>query len=326
MLYVSDLQKSYGAKKAVTQLSLHVPSGEVYGLIGQDGAGKSTFMRICMGLEKPDAGEIKLFENDILQRTEIIQETAGYLPETFGIYENMQVNEYMEFYGALYGLSYPMKKYWMELLELVNLLDKADCLVSTLSRSKKQCLGIARCLIHNPVLLILDEPFRELDPIGRAEIIEILHNLKQMGKTILMSSSVLTGLENTCTYVGIMKKGTLKVEGPIEAVLTRIKDSSPIQITVLDDPKKALPLLRTNSNVLRVSIYENILYIGFKGSKQQEAELLQSLIEEGIPVISYSRIKGNLENLVYELTEEMERKRKHYEVKSSLFERFKIKR
>lgn len=326
MLHVADLQKTYGSVKAIKQLTFHVPSGEVYGLIGQDGAGKSTFMRICMGLEKADSGKIKLFGNDILNKPEVIQEAAGYLPQNFGIYENMQVNEYIDFYGALYGISYPMKKYSMELLELVNLSEKAECFVSSLSRSEKQCLGIARCLIHNPTLLILDEPFRDLDPVGKAAMVEILHNIKRMGKTILLTSSVLSELEGICTYVGIMKNGVMEIEGTIESVLTKIKDSSPILIHVLAGMSNAFPVLRENSNVIRVSSDENILYVGFTGSEEEEARLLQSLIMAGVSIVSFSRIKGNLENLVYELTEETERKNGHYEVKSSLFKRFKIKR
>lgn len=248
------------------------------------------------------------------------------MPEYFGTYEGMQVNEYMEFYSALYGGAYPIKKYWLELLELVNLSDEVDSLVSTLSRSKKQCLGIARCLIHNPVLLILDEPFRDLDPIGVAQIMGIFQKLKKMGKTILFSSSVLTGLERTCTYIGIMKNGTMEIEGTIDSVLTRIKDSGPILIQTLENPKKAIPVLRANDHVVRVSSYENMLYIEFNGTQEQEAELLQSLIEEEVSVVSFSRTKGNLENLVYELSEGTERRKEHYEVKSSLFKRFKIKR
>lgn len=305
---------------------MHVASGEIYGLIGQNGAGKTTFMQICMGLQKPDSGRIWLFGNDILHDIRTVRDSVGYLPDVFGIYEKVKVLEYLEFFHALYGVLYPSKKYLMELLDLVNLTDKADCYVSTLSQAMKQQLGIARCLVHNPVLLLLDEPLSDLDPVGKAEIIEILHHLKQESKTILLSSNVLTELEYTCTQVGIMKNGSVEIEGTIKDVLEKIKESSPIVMTVLGDTSLAVPILRKSQNVTRVSIADNTFHIGFKGTEEQEAALLQSLVSGGVQVITFNRVKGSLENMFYEITEETERKKGSYENQSSLLERFKIKR
>lgn len=310
----------------LNNLNMHVASGEIYGLIGQNGAGKTTFMQICMGLQKPDSGRIWLFGNDILHDIRTIRDSVGYLPDTFGIYEKVKVLEYLEFFHALYGVLNPAKKYLMELLDLVNLTDKADCYVSTLSQAMKQQLGIARCLVHNPVLLILDEPLSDLDPVGKAEIIEILHHLKQESKTILLSSNVLTELEYTCTQVGIMKNGSVEIEGTIKDVLEKIKESSPIVMTVLGDASLAVPILRNSQNVTRVSIADNTFHIGFKGTEEQEAALLHSLVSGGVQVITFNRVKGSLENIFYEITEETERKKGPYENQSSLLERFKIKR
>ena len=275
-------------------------------------------MQICMGLQKPDSGRIWLFGNDILHDIRTIRDSVGYLPDTFGIYEKVKVLEYLEFFHALYGVLNPAKKYLMELLDLVNLTDKADCYVSTLSQAMKQQLGIARCLVHNPVLLILDEPLSDLDPVGKAEIIEILHHLKQESKTILLSSNVLTELEYTCTQVGIMKNGSVEIEGTIKDVLEKIKESSPIVMTVLGDASLAVPILRNSQNVTRVSIADNTFHIGFKGTEEQEAALLHSLVSGGVQVITFNRVKGSLENMFYEITEETERKKGPYENQSSL--------
>lgn len=326
MLEVADLQKTFGEKTALNKLNMHVPSGEIYGLIGQNGAGKTTFMQILMGLQKADAGRIQMFGYNILENTRIVRDSVGYLPDTFGIYEKVKVLEYLEFFNALYGVKYSAKKYLMELLDLVNLTDKADCYVSTLSKAMKQQLGIARCLVHNPVLLILDEPLSDLDPVGKAEIIEILHHLKQESKTILLSSNVLTELEYTCTQVGIIKNGSVEIEGTIKEVLEKIKESSPIVMTVLGDTSRAMPILRENRNVTRVSIAENTFHIGFKGTEEQEATLLHSLVSGGVQVLTFNRVKGSLENMFFEITEETERKKGRYENQSSLFKRFKIKR
>lgn len=326
MLEVTDLQKKINGKQALHNLSMHVPSGGIYGLIGQNGSGKSTFMQICMGLLQADEGHINLFGLDIQDNPKLIQESVGYLPDVFGFYDKIKVFEYLEFYGSLYGMTYQMKKYIMELLDLFNLTDKADSYVNTLSRGMKQQLGIARCLVHNPVLLILDEPLEGLDPVGKAEILESFLKLKQMGKTILVSSNVLTELESVCTKLGIMKNGTMEIEGPIDQVLRKMKESSPVLISVIDEAEKASLILQRNENVTRVSMDENTFYVGFKGTEQQEAQLLQELVAGGVQVTNFSRIKGNLENVFFEIMEETHRKKESDENQSSLFKRFKIKR
>ncbi|SES80019.1 ABC transporter ATP-binding protein [[Clostridium] polysaccharolyticum] len=326
MLDVVHVQKRFGEKTVLDDLSMKVQSGEIYGLIGPIGAGKTTFMKICMGLLQADGGSIHLFGSDILKEKRMIQESAGYLPEKFQIYDKMKVLEYLEFFSTMYGLSYSVDKYLRELLDMVNLTKQADSYVKTLSRAKKQQLGVARCLVHNPVLLMLDEPLAGLDPVGKTEIMETLRYLKQQGKTIVLSSSSFAELQNTCTQIGIIKNGSIEIEGTIKQVLSQARESRAIHITVLGDMSLALLILKANANVKRISIAEDVLEITFHGNKGQEAQLLYELVSKGVQVISFSRTNGSLEDAFFELEEEKERRREQYENKSSLFERFKIKR
>ena len=272
MLKISNLKKSFDQVTALDGLNLMLKQGNIYGLIGPNGAGKTTLMRICMGLLSPDSGSVQIFGYDALEHIEYVKESVGYMPDYFGQYENVKVNEYMEFYSAIYGMDTQYRKFWLELLDMVNLADKGDMYVDNLSRGMKQRLGIARCMVHNPTLLILDEPMVGLDPEGKCEIINVLNRLRQMGKTILLSSNVLNELEGACTQIGIIKNGVMKVEGTIDEILNEMNNSSPISITVLGDTHDAISVLRDHSNVTHISMKGDTLYVGFKGTKEQEAD------------------------------------------------------
>lgn len=305
---------------------MRVQTGSVYGLVGPNGSGKTTLMRICMGLLSPDSGSVRLYGYNALDNMDYIHETVGYMPDFFGVYDQIRVIEYIEFYGALYGISKQLNNYWMELLSLVNLSDKADCMVDTLSNGMKQRLGIARCLVHNPILLMLDEPSSGLDPLGKKEIIKVIQNLKQSGKTVVISTNVLTELEEVSSHVGIIKDGVMRAEGTVEEVIKQVNNSSPISITVLECLPEAIAILKKNQNVTRISVAENKLIIGFNGTKKEESRVLSELVEGGVSILNFSRITGNLENIFFEITKEAEGKKGKYENQSSLFERFKIKR
>lgn len=326
MLQILNLKKSFDKENAINGLNMCVQTGSVYGLVGPNGSGKTTLMRICMGLLSPDSGSIKLYGYNALENMNYLHETVGYMPDFFGVYDQISVIEYMEFYGALYGMSKQLNNYWMELLDLVNLSDKAECMVDTLSKGMKQRLGIARCLVHNPILLMLDEPSSGLDPLGKKEIIKVIRNLKQSGKTVIISSDVLTGIEEISTHIGIIKDGVMMAEGTVDEVVNKMNNSSPISITVLEYLPEAIAILKKNENVTRISVAENKLIIGFNGTKEEEAHVLSELVEGGVRILNFSRVTGNLENIFFEITQDAEGKKEKYENKSSLFERFKIKR
>lgn len=326
MLKVRNLKKSFNTVKALNGLNLRVEQGNIYGLIGPNGAGKTTLMRICMGLSSPDSGEVNIFGYDALEHIDSVKESIGYMPDYFGQYEKVTVREYIEYYGAIYGMNVQYRKYWMELLDMVNLADKENVYVDTLSRGMKQRLGIARCMVHNPTLLILDEPMAGLDPTGKCEIANVLNRLRQTGKTIVLSSNVLNELEDVCTQIGIIKNGVMKVEGTMDEIQSEMNDSSPISITILGDARSAVEVLRNNPNVTRISIKKDTLYVGFKGTKEQEAEMLKTLAANDVAITNFSRIRGSLENLFFEITDDSEERRKQHEDQSRLYERFKIKR
>jgi ABC-type multidrug transport system, ATPase component len=200
MLLIKDLEKSYGKFKALNKLNLDIKQGEIFGFIGPNGAGKSTTMKIVSGLLTPDDGEVYVDGIDAIKNNKKLKEKIGYMPDFFGVYDNLKAYEYLEFYGSIYGITgKEIKDLSMDLLELVNLENKYDAYVDGLSRGMKQRLCLARCLIHNPQLLILDEPASGMDPRARFEMKNILKNLKDMGKTIIVSSHILSELGEICT-------------------------------------------------------------------------------------------------------------------------------
>ena len=206
MLYLEHVNKKYNKFLAVNNLSLRIPEGDLFGFVGPNGAGKTTSIRMICGLLKPTSGKIQVNGLDISNNLNEVKKCIGYVPDFFGVYNNLKVSEYLEFYGSIYGLDdRSMKKLTGELLELVNLKGKEDVYVDTLSRGMKQRLCVARVLIHNPKLLVMDEPSSGLDPRARVEMKELLMNLNDMGKTIIISSHILSDIAEMCNSIGIMK-------------------------------------------------------------------------------------------------------------------------
>ncbi len=327
MLYISNLYKSYGSMQAVSNLNLHIPKGELFGFVGPNGAGKTTTIRIVCGLLRKDSGSIKINGIDADRNMADIKKQIGYVPDFFGVYDNLKVMEYMDFYGSMYGMTtkeiYAISN---DLLELVNLSDKKDAYVDSLSRGMKQRLCVARALIHNPELLILDEPSSGLDPRARIEMKELLMNLNQMGKTIVISSHILSELAEMCTSVGIMNQGRLVTAGKMEDILTRGIDaggseaepaegatgavgveipkasSVRISIRVISDTDKAVKILRESAKVTLESIRQNEIIIRFPGTDEEISRILYSLVTNEVMVTSFHKEEQNLENIFMELT------------------------
>lgn len=305
MLVIKNLEKSYGNFKALNGVNLEIKKGEIFGFIGPNGAGKSTTMKIISGLLSADSGEVYVDGIDAIKDNKALKDKIGYMPDFFGVYDNLKAIEYLEFYASIYGiLEDEARELAMDLLELVNLKDKWDANVDGLSRGMKQRLCLARCLVHNPELLILDEPASGMDPRARYEMKGILKNLREMGKTIIVSSHILSELGEICTRIGIIKNGSIVCEGTVEEVTLRASGTAPINITVMEDPDKAISILMERPEVKEMSVDENKITASIVGGDKEARDLLKALVTKDIPVISFSRAAGNLEEVFIQITEE----------------------
>ena len=305
MLVIKNLEKSYGNFKALNGVNLEIKKGEIFGFIGPNGAGKSTTMKIISGLLSADSGEVYVDGIDAIKDNKALKDKIGYMPDFFGVYDNLKAIEYLEFYASIYGiLGDEARELAMDLLELVNLQDKWDANVDGLSRGMKQRLCLARCLVHNPELLILDEPASGMDPRARYEMKGILKNLREMGKTIIVSSHILSELGEICTRIGIIKNGSIVCEGTVEEVTLMASGTAPINITVMEDADKAISILREIPEVKEMSVDENKITASIVGGDREARDLLKTLVSKDIPVISFSRAAGNLEEVFIQITEE----------------------
>ncbi|MCM1500909.1 MAG: ABC transporter ATP-binding protein [Clostridium sp.] len=311
MLEIRNLTKRYGKFLAVDDLNLHIQKGEIYGFVGPNGAGKTTTMRIVCGLLKATGGTVLVDGIDALANPEDIKRKVGYVPDFFGVYDNLRVMEYMEFYGSMYGIDKETVDEIAEgLLELVDLSDKREDFVDHLSRGMKQRLCVARALIHNPELLVLDEPNSGLDPRARFEMKEVLKNLGSMGKTIIISSHILPELAEMCTSIGIMEHGRLIADGRVDEIMSQSHGGQPIKMRAFvpqyDDREEEreyiVRVLKEQPKVGRVSFTEDELQISFAGGDREAAQLLKALFEHNIMVSHFYREKENLESLFLEIT------------------------
>ena len=251
----------------------------------------------------PTSGSIQINGIDALSNPKDIKKQIGYVPDFFGVYDNLKVTEYMDFYGSMYGMSSrDIAKISDDLLELVNLSDKKEVYVDTLSRGMKQRLCVARALIHNPALLVLDEPNSGLDPRARVEMKELLLNLKSMGKTIVISSHILSELSEMCNSIGIMNRGHLVIAGKIDDVMSQVFGKNQIIITIEGDMEPAVRMLKEHVNVKVESVGEKEIRIFHSLTQMEIAQLIAELIGRGILVTGFHTQEGNLEALFMELT------------------------
>ncbi|NLB41025.1 MAG: ABC transporter ATP-binding protein, partial [Clostridiales bacterium] len=290
MLKIENLVKKYGNFTAVDNLSLELERGDIYGFVGPNGAGKTTTMRVVSTLMEATSGTVLVDGINVAHHPVKVRGKIGYMPDFFGVYDNLKVDEYMDFYGSCYGLSKTDRnKRSDELLELVNLQDKKENYVDTLSRGMKQRLCLARSLIHNPELLILDEPASGMDPRARIEMKGILKALKDMNKTILISSHILHELAELCSSIGIIERGNLVYSGEIKDIMWKLTGKTILEITVLSDVDKAVSLLREQPLVEDIAGEDNTLEVSYSGNNEDMTKLLKMLINQDVPVMSYTK-------------------------------------
>ena len=285
MLEIKGLHKIYGKYHALSGLDMRVETGALYGFVGPNGAGKTTTIKIMAGLLRAEEGSIAVDGVDALADSRRLRAMIGYVPDFFGVYDNLTVSEYMEFFASCYHLDgLVARKRYTALLEQVGLEDKLDFYVDGLSRGMKQRLCLARALIYDPEVLILDEPTSGLDPRTRFEVREILKELHEAGKTIVISSHVLSELSELCTDIGIIDQGHMVLEGNIMDILSRVNTSNPLVISVFANMEKALAILKSHPCVQTISLREKEVCVRFTGDAQDEALLLQQLIDSDVLV------------------------------------------
>lgn len=303
MLVIENLVKKYGKFKAVDGLSLEIDEGHIYGFVGPNGAGKTTTMKIIAGLLKPTDGRVTVNGVDISGDPRGVKKRIGYMPDFFGVYDDLKVTEYMDFYAGVYGIHRSERgKIAGELLELVDLADKKDAYVDSLSRGMKQRLCLARSMIHNPDLLILDEPASGLDPRARVEMKEILKELRDLGKTILISSHILPELAEVCTSIGIIERGKMVVSGTVEEIMRKVSHKRAVRVKVLGDLDPAVKYLQEQPAIGGITAGNDFISADFDGDGSFLADILKGMIMNGIPVISFSEVEGSLESIFMHLT------------------------
>lgn len=319
MLEIRDLKKNYGKYQVLNGLDMTVPDGSLFGFVGPNGAGKTTTLKIMVGLLAADGGTVS-YDGFSFQE-EGWERHVGYVPDFFGVYDNLKVWEYMEFFASCYGLEgLKARKRCSALLEQIGLEDKEEFYVDGLSKGMKQRLCLARALIHDPEVLILDEPMAGLDPRTRFDFRETLKDLSDQGKTIVLSSHVLSELSELCTDVGIIDQGRMALTGSIRDILSQVNSSNPIVITLFGGGTDvALSILKSHPSVHTITVKGREIVVRFSGDEQEEAVLLQRLVDAGLLVSGFTREKGSLESLFMEITDrDEERTVLRYENESGL--------
>lgn len=304
MLQISNLYKKYNTVLALAGLQMEIQKGQLYGFVGPNGAGKTTTIRIISGLLKPTRGEVWIDGIRVEKNLKVLKDKIGYIPDFFGVYDNLTVMEYLEFYASAYGIyGKESTVRARQVLEQVELERIEDHFVDELSRGMQQRLCLARALIHKPQLLVMDEPASGMDPGARRVLKNVLRNLCRDGYTVLISSHILSELADMCSNVGIINQGKMILQGDMDEIMCSIDSANPILITIYSELEKALQLLKRHPLVERISIDRNRISILFSGSKEEEALLMREMIEQGILISSFTREHNSLESVFFHLVD-----------------------
>jgi len=305
VITAENLTKVYGQRTALDDVSFEVPEGEIFGFVGPNGAGKTTTLRILAALLEPTAGHASIGGADVTKQPQQVHSSIGYMPDFFGVYDQLTVGEYLDFYAACYRLPKQRRvKIANDLLDLVGLSERRDQQVDTLSRGLKQRLCLARALVHDPIVLLLDEPASGLDPRARVEMREILKELRRMGKTIVISSHILPELTELCTMIGIIDHGRMRATGPVHEVIRQLSADRRVRITIVGDQERAVAILEPLAAVRRVETADGAIEATYEGDDSTAAEILHALTAEGIRVSAFSQVDGGLEEAFMRATSE----------------------
>jgi ABC-2 type transport system ATP-binding protein len=301
---VRDLKVSYGKFEAVKGISFEIPRGEVFGFIGPNGAGKSSTIRVLATLQTKFEGEARVAGYDVRKRPATVREKMGFVPDFFGVYEDLTAREYLHFFAAAYGLPpYRRKAVVDDVLELTDLTHKIDFQVDSLSRGMKQRLSLARVLLHDPDLLLLDEPASGLDPRARIEMRELLKALKEMGKTILISSHILHELANLCTRIGIIEAGRFVAEGSLDDIFRRLELLRVVHVQVAGPADPLAAALREVEGVSDVEVQPDRLSVRLREDLLSVEDLHAAVVAAGGRVRMFQPQAMDMETAFMKLTE-----------------------
>lgn len=311
IIEIDNLTKNYGKRIAVNQLSLTVNAGEIFGFVGPNGAGKTSTMRVLATLLQATGGDARVAGHSVRHSPRGVRAAIGYMPDVFGVYTDMRTWEYLDFFGACYHIPEAERgRLVADLLELVDLTPRRDDTVDKLSRGMLQRLELARTLIHDPQVLILDEPASGLDPRARVEIRELLVTLARMGKTIFFSTHILADVAEICSHVGIIEAGRLVAVGRLEELQRQLAAQRQVHIDVLDRAGEAEAFLATFPGVASVDLPRDEatagrarLEVKFAGDDAALSGMLAALAARGIPVVHFSEDSQGLEEIFMRLTQ-----------------------
>lgn len=304
MLEVLGLRRVYGNLIAVNGIEFSLQPGDIFGFIGSNGAGKTTTIRMLATLLEPTAGTARLNGFDVVRQPMEIKRRIGYMPDFFGLYDDVKVWEYLDFFATLYDVPVRERMGVIDnVLELTDLSVKKDSFVSSLSRGMQQRLCLAKCLVHDPELLLLDEPASGLDPRARAELKELIAELGRMGKIVIVSSHILPELADFCNTVGIIEKGDLKAFGSVREVVKTIQAAKVIEVHVIENANEASMFLHgkpfvTDTHMLGSTTFK----IEFEGTEQDQAEMLKTLVDNGYKVVEFREEAADLEDVFLRVT------------------------
>jgi len=310
IIQIANLTQMYQNRKVIDDLSLAIEEGEVFGFVGPNGAGKTATIRVMATLLAPTHGDVLIDGHSVKAAPELVRKIIGYVPDHCGFYPDMTTWEYLDFFGACYKIHHRERAELLStLLELVDLSDQEDSQIEDLSLGMRQRLSLARALLHDPKVLILDNPLSGLDPNVRVEFLELLSELAQMGKTIFLSSHILTDLATICDRVGILEAGRIVAYGSVEELSTQLNLGRTIQIQITGQPEKIQALLKSNPYVSETIIGEvepgeviTTIKIKFSGGNEKIIELLSVLVRLGYQVLSFEVDTKELEDLFLYIT------------------------
>src|SRR4051812_43800010 len=306
-ILTKSLTKRYGSLVALDALTLRLDPGDVFGFIGPNGAGKSTTMKIVAGLLSPTSGSAAVLGKNVINNGEFIRRSVGYMPDSFGVYEDLKVCEYLEFFASAYGIPRKQRRQIVgDVLELTDLKYKQDAFVDSLSRGMQQRLGLARVLVHDPPILLLDEPASGLDPRARIEIRELLRELQRLGKTILISSHILSELGEFCNKLGIIERGKLIISGTIDELMAMARAHPVISIRLAPQAQheleRAVAVLKTDDRVDQVEVIGSELQVTLTDPRVHHFFLMERLVAANIPLDSVAPHQMKLEDVFLRLT------------------------